>query len=77
MKLQKKIKSKEVKNPPAFLLDAIEGDYASNQIDYNSEFAPFISEANKCWANNKGGCGAIWDNYKDLKNHACYFCKKF
>ena len=74
---EKKIKSKEVKNPPAFLLDAIEGDYASNQIDYNSEFTPFISEANKCWANNKGGCGAIWDNYKDLKNNACYFCKKF
>ena len=73
----KKIKFKEVNNPPAFLLDAIEGDYASNQIDYNSEFASFISEANKCWANNKGGCAAIWNNYKDLKNHACYFCKKF
>lgn len=73
----KKIKFKEVNNPPAFLLDAIEGDYASNQIDCNSEFASFISEANKCWANNKGGCAAIWNNYKDLKNHACYFCKKF
>jgi len=76
--VQKKAAKKEIKNIPAFLFDAIEGDFASNQAqDYDPEYGSLISKAKSCWAKNKGGCAAVWSNYKNLKNHECHYCKKF
>ncbi|MBS4068047.1 MAG: replication initiation protein [Sulfurimonas sp.] len=76
--VQKKAANKEIKNIPAFLFDAIEGDFASNQAqDYDPEYGSLISKAKSCWAKNKGGCAAVWSNYKNVKNHECHYCKKF
>lgn len=76
--VQKKAARKEIKNIPAFLFDAIEGDFASNQAqDYDPEYGSLISKAKSCWAKNKGGCAAVWSNYKNLKTHECHYCKKF
>lgn len=76
--VQKKAANKEIKNIPAFLFDAIEGDFASNQAqDYDPAYSSLISKAKSCWAKNKGGCAAVWSNYKNVKNHECHYCKKF
>jgi len=76
--VQKKAANKEIKNIPAFLFDAIEGDFASNQAqDYDPAYGSLISKAKSCWAKNKGGCAAVWSNYKNVKNHECHYCKKF
>lgn len=75
---KKKAASNELKSIPAFLLAAIEGDFASNQAqDVDSGQHGLILKANACWARTKGGCGAVWANYKENKNHECYYCKKF
>lgn len=53
--VQKKAANKEIKNIPAFLFDAIEGDFASNQAqDYDPAYSSLISKAKSCWAKNKG-----------------------
>lgn len=76
--VKKKVSSNELRNTPAFLFDAIESDFASNQtIDNNPAQHGLILKANSCWAKTKGGCGGVWANYKDNKNHECHYCKKF
>ena len=76
--VKKKAANKELKKIPAFLLAAIEGDYASNQAqDVDPDQHGLILKANSCWAKTKGGCGAIWSNHKDNKIHECHYCKKF
>lgn len=75
---KKKAADNELKNIPAFLLAAIEGDFASNQAqDVDPGQHGLILIANSCWARTKGGCGAVWANYKENKKHECYYCKKF
>ena len=76
--VQNKAANNELRNIPAFLFEAIEGDFASNQTqDYNPAQGSLISTANSCWAKCNGGCGAVWSNYKNNKDHECYYCKKF
>ncbi len=75
---KKKDASNELKSIPAFLFAAIEGDFASNQTqDVDPGQHGLVLKANTCWARTKGGCGAVWSNYKENKNHECYYCKKF
>jgi len=76
--IKKRAADNELKNIPAFLLAAIEGDFASNQTqDFESSQHGLILKANSCWAKTKGGCGGLWVNYKNNKNHECHYCKKF
>lgn len=75
---KKKATSNELKNIAAFLLAAIDGDFASNQAqDVDPGQHGLILKANACWARTKGGCGAIWANHKENKKHECHYCKKF
>lgn len=75
---RKKVENNELKSIPAFLLAAIEGDFASHQAqDVDPAQHGLILKANSCWARTKGGCGGVWVNYKNNKNHECHYCKKF
>ncbi len=75
---KKKAASNELKSIPAFLLAAIEGDFASNQAqDVDPGQHSLILKANACWARTKGGCGAVWSNHKENKKNECHYCKKF
>src|SRR3990172_603618 len=68
----------EVNNVPAFLIQAIENDYAKDYKPSNSaELATLRAEANKCWSKNFGNCQAQWSTYKDNRTSACHFCAKF
>jgi plasmid replication initiation protein len=67
----------EVNNLPAFLIKAIENDYAIDYKPANPKLATLRAEARKCWANNFGNCQAQWSTYKDDRSSACHFCAKF
>lgn len=76
--VRKKAANNELRNVPAFLLDAVEGDYASTQVqDYITGRKDLVLKAKSCWSKTKGGCGAVWSNYENNKNHECHYCKKF
>lgn len=76
--VQQKISNNEIKNIPAYLFDAISGDYASTQInEYDPHLDNYKKKASVCWSNCKGGCAAIWENHKDNKLSDCHYCKKF
>jgi plasmid replication initiation protein len=68
----------EVNNLPAFLIEAIENDYAKDYKPSNSaKLATLRAEAKKCWSKNLGSCRVQWSTYKDDRSSACHFCAKF
>jgi plasmid replication initiation protein len=68
----------EVNNVPAFLIEAIDNDYAKdNRPSHSAKSATLRAEARRCWSENVGSCGARWSRYKDDRTQACYFCAKF
>jgi plasmid replication initiation protein len=67
----------EVDNLPAFLIDAIENDYAKDYKPVNPKLAELRAEARKCWNQNRGYCAATWKRHKDNQSIACHFCAKF
>ncbi len=76
--VQKKISNNEIKNIPAYLFDAISGDYASTQTgDYDPAIDTYKKGASVCWASCKGSCASAWSSYKDNTKHNCHYCKKF
>lgn len=76
--VKKKISNNEIKNIPAYLFDAISGDYASTQTgDYDPAIDTYKKGASVCWASCKGSCASDWSSYKDNKKHNCHYCKKF
>lgn len=78
--VKKKTSDNEIRNIPAFLLEAVKGDYAAN-ISQTQEHEPLraqlITQANKCWNSCKGGCASSWSDYKDNKSSSCHYCRKF
>lgn len=78
--VKKKASDNEIRNIPAFLLEAVKGDYAAN-ISQTQEHEPLraqlITQANKCWNSCKGGCASSWSDYKDNKSSSCHYCRKF
>lgn len=76
--VQKKVANKEIRNIPAYLFDAIDGDFASTQTtEYDPGVEIYKKKASACWAKCQGGCAAVWENHKDNKFSDCYHCKKF
>ena len=76
--VQKKISNNEIKNIPAYLFDAISGDYASTQTgEYDPAIDTYKKGASVCWASCKGSCASAWSSYKDNTKHNCHYCKKF
>lgn len=76
--VQKKAANKEIRNIPAYLFEAIEGDFASTQTnEYDPEYKKLKAKAAFCWSKCNGGCAAVWENHKDNKLSDCYYCEKF
>jgi plasmid replication initiation protein len=67
----------EVNNLPAFLLDAIDNDYAKDCQPVNPKLAELRKKAKKCWNNCNGNCAGTWTTYKGNQSSACHFCAKF
>lgn len=67
----------DVKNPAAFLVEAIRGDYAKNHKPIDPKATEHIAKAKKCWTQSQGNCGATWSIYKNNQAHDCHYCKKF
>ena len=67
----------EINNIPAFLIEAIENDFAKDYTPVNPKLAELLAEAKKCWNQHNGSCGARWSRYKDNQSSACYYCAKF
>jgi hypothetical protein len=67
----------EVKNIPAFLLEAIKADYAKTYQPIDQSTLKHFNNAKKCWKKNQNSCPAIWANHKDNKTSDCHYCFKF
>jgi hypothetical protein len=73
---QKNAKGK-IDNLPAFLIDAIENDYAKDYNPASPQLAELRAKMNGCYSNCHGNCGGTWERYKDNQSNGCHFCYKF
>jgi plasmid replication initiation protein len=66
----------EVDNLPAFLIDAIDNDYAQDYKPANSKSAELRAKVKGCWNHCGGRCGSTWERHKD-PSADCHLCAKF
>jgi len=66
----------EVDNLPAFLIDAIDNDYAQDYKPVNPKLAELRAKVSGCWNNCHGTCGGTWERHKD-PSADCHLCEKF
>jgi hypothetical protein len=67
----------DIQNFPAYLIEAINNDYAKDHKPVDPKVKKYISEAKKCHSICNGNCAAVWSSYKDNKAHICHYCAKF